>query len=65
MLTLVFIPSLLGILNDFRRIAYYVSYRRWPTPEEVEPAVSRKLDHLKVEEEAVAGVEPAMAPPIG
>jgi multidrug efflux pump subunit AcrB len=39
LLTLLFIPCLLAILNDFRRIAHALIHRRWPTPEEVEPAV--------------------------
>jgi len=39
--TLVLIPSLMGILNDIRRIKYALVHRRWPTPEEVEPATKR------------------------
>jgi len=39
--TLVLIPSLMGILNDLRRITHVLVYRRWPTPEEVEPATQR------------------------
>ncbi len=37
-LTLVFIPCLLGILNDLRRVVRYAVTGDWPTPEEVEPA---------------------------
>lgn len=40
-LTLVLIPSLLVILNDFRRVARYVKNQTWPTREEVEPATRR------------------------
>ncbi len=40
-LTLVLIPSLLTILNDFRRIIRRAQTGAWPTREEVEPALSR------------------------
>jgi multidrug efflux pump subunit AcrB len=46
LLTLLLIPCLLGILNDFRRILYALRHGRWPTHEEVEPAVDRKVDPL-------------------
>ena len=46
LLTLVLIPCLLCILNDFRRVLYWASQRRWPTPEEVEPARLRNVDLL-------------------
>ena len=48
MVTLVLIPSLMGILNDMRRIKYAMLHRRWPTPEEVEPA-SNRYDYLEEE----------------
>ncbi|MCK5843252.1 MAG: efflux RND transporter permease subunit, partial [Victivallales bacterium] len=35
-ITLLLIPCLLVILNDIRRLGYYVAYGRWPTREEVE-----------------------------
>lgn len=43
-LTLVLIPSLLAILNDFRLLIYRIKHGRWGTREEVEPAVSRQRD---------------------
>ncbi len=59
MVTLVLIPSLLGILNDIRRLRYALMHGRWPTPEEVEPA-SRRYAHLD-EESPVR--EPAVQSP--
>ena len=41
-LTLVLIPSLLVILNDFRRLAHRMRHGFWPSPEAVEPARQRK-----------------------
>jgi hypothetical protein len=41
-LTLVLIPSLLVILNDFRRLAHRLLRGFWPAPEAVEPARLRK-----------------------
>lgn len=41
LLTLILIPSMLVILNDFRRLAYKLRHRRWPSREEVEPALER------------------------
>ncbi|MCP4692225.1 MAG: efflux RND transporter permease subunit, partial [Desulfobacterales bacterium] len=46
-LTLVLIPSLLAILNDFRLLAHWLRYSRWPRREEVEPATERHVDLLK------------------
>jgi multidrug efflux pump subunit AcrB len=40
-LTLLFIPAMMGIFNDARRLVFAAIYRRWPTPEEVEPATRR------------------------
>ncbi len=45
-LTLVLVPCLFAILNDARRILYWVLYRRFPSREEVEPARLRALDPL-------------------
>ena len=45
-LTLVLIPSLLVILNDFRRLVFRYKFGRWPTREEVEPARTRHRDPL-------------------
>jgi hypothetical protein len=44
LLTLFFIPCLLVILNDLRRLTYYLWNLEWPTREEVEPAWYRKVD---------------------
>jgi hypothetical protein len=48
-LTLVLIPSLLVILNDFRRLVFRYKFGRWPTREEVEPARTRHHDPLEAE----------------
>jgi multidrug efflux pump subunit AcrB len=50
LLTLVLIPCLLLILNDIRRGAYRLWYRRWPTREEVEPARTRNEGALQAPE---------------
>ena len=44
LLTLLFIPCMMGVLNDLRRVARYLRHRRWPSAEEVEPARLRLLD---------------------
>jgi len=47
-LTLVLIPSLLVILNDFRRLVFRYKQGHWPTSrEEVEPARTRYQDTLE------------------
>jgi len=47
-LTLVLIPSLLVILNDFRRLVFRYKFGRWPTSrEEVEPARTRHQNTLE------------------
>jgi len=46
-LTLVLIPSLLVILNDFRRLFFRYRHGHWPTREEVEPARTRHQDPLE------------------
>ena len=43
-LTLVYVPCLLAILNDFRRLVFLVVHERWPTREEVEPASLRHVE---------------------
>ncbi len=56
-LTLVFVPCLIHILNDIRRVLRWVATRRWPTPEEVEPAHLRTVDpreHMMVDEPILA-----------
>ncbi len=45
-LTLVLLPSLLVILNDFRCILYRFSHGRWPEREFVEPALDRHDDPM-------------------
>jgi multidrug efflux pump subunit AcrB len=47
-LTLALIPSLLVILNDFRRMIHRWRYGVWPKQEAVEPARGRKVDLLTV-----------------
>ncbi len=42
LLTLLLIPSLIVILNDLRRLVHRTRYGRWPTREEVEPAILNK-----------------------
>ncbi len=55
-LTLVLIPSLLVILNDFRRLGFRYRYGHWPTREEVEPARTRY--HNLLGKETVPAGEP-------
>jgi multidrug efflux pump subunit AcrB len=43
-LTLVFIPSMIAILNDFRRVFHMLLKGAWPTREDVEPARLRHID---------------------
>lgn len=43
-LTLFLVPCALCILNDIRRLLYFMLHGVVPTPEEVEPARMRKLD---------------------
>ena len=57
LLTLILIPGLLVILNDFRRVVYWIWHRRWPTREEVEPAIDRKIDLLAEPEPQPAEAE--------
>lgn len=45
-LTLLLIPSLLGILNDLRRVASWLVHGVWPAPEQVEPAFGRGDEDL-------------------
>lgn len=42
-LTLILIPSLIGILNDLRCALYRIKKGSWPAREEIEPATSRNL----------------------
>jgi multidrug efflux pump subunit AcrB len=57
-LTLVFIPCLMGVLNDLRRVRYALWNGVWPSREEIEPARLRNLDPLEDDEH---GHEPIMA----
>lgn len=43
-LNLVFVPCLLAIMNDGRRLKARIFTGQWPTPEEVEPASQRDPD---------------------
>lgn len=43
-LTLLLLPCLLTVLNDFRRIVHRMVRKEWPTPEQVEPAIRRAPD---------------------
>ncbi len=42
-ITLLFIPALLAILNDFRRAAHRLRHGDWPVPNVVEPAYQRAV----------------------
>ncbi|MDP7640063.1 MAG: efflux RND transporter permease subunit, partial [Candidatus Hydrogenedentes bacterium] len=55
LLTLIYVPCLLAILNDFRRLAHFGVRNRWPSREEVEPARLRNIDILAEEESAADG----------
>ena len=46
-LTLIFVPCLLAVLNDFRLLIHFVLRGRWPTREEVEPARLRNAELLQ------------------
>jgi len=46
LLTLVLIPNLLMILNDFRRLFSKMRYGTWPAREDVEPARTRGLEKM-------------------
>jgi multidrug efflux pump subunit AcrB len=56
-LTLFFVPCLMGVLNDARRITHWLVRGEWPTREQVEPARTRNIDPLQVE----ADSDPLMA----
>jgi multidrug efflux pump subunit AcrB len=59
-LTLVLIPNLFMILNDWRRLAFKIKNGYLPTREEVEPSTTRKTDMFqepaKTAEQARAGM---------
>jgi multidrug efflux pump subunit AcrB len=57
--TLVLLPCFLAILNDLRRVVYYLRHRTWPTPDQVEPAATR--DGHDEELEVLPATEPAIA----
>ncbi len=52
LLTLVLIPCLLLILNDFRRLGYFLTTRTWPEREAVEPARKRIVESAPLEASA-------------
>lgn len=58
--TLVLIPALMAILNDFRRVFTFVIYGRWPTREEVEPARNRGVDRYEEDRAHGPASEPAL-----
>jgi multidrug efflux pump subunit AcrB len=45
LLTLVIVPAVLVVINDFRRAYHKLMNGNWPTPEEVEPAYKRMQPH--------------------
>jgi hypothetical protein len=47
-LTLVLIPNLYMIFNDFRRLVFRIKYGSFPSREEVEPSTSRKADRMNM-----------------
>jgi hypothetical protein len=53
--TLLFTPCLLTIVNDGRRLVHRLLYRAWPTPEEVEPARHRRQGQVTREEPLAEG----------
>jgi len=58
-LTLVLVPSLLAILNDFRLLAFKLRHGFWPKRYEVEPARHRHSNPLEdPEPEIMAGASP-------
>jgi predicted RND superfamily exporter protein len=59
-LTLVLIPSLLAILNDFRLLVHRFKTGQWPRRLEVEPARNRHEDPLTVNHEANCAHRPWM-----
>jgi len=60
LITLVLLPCYLGILNDLRRLVYYLRKGESATPEEVEPAKHRHRHLIEFEEEPA--MEPVVAP---
>lgn len=60
LLTLLFIPCLLAILNDLRRIAHSLIHGTWPAPEEVEPAMhTLSIESTTPETAALESAKPA------
>jgi len=55
LLTLVLLPTLLGILNDIRRVVRFIRTGQWPSPEDVEPNAQVEED---LYEESEAEREP-------
>ena len=49
LLTLFFVPCLMGVLNDLRRVMYWLIRGEWVSREFVEPARTRNIDQLQVE----------------
>jgi multidrug efflux pump subunit AcrB len=61
MMTLVLVPSLLGILNDARRAVRFAWAGRFPTREEVEPGSKRAIDRYAEDLQQAGPSEPAIA----
>lgn len=59
-MTLVLVPSLLGILNDARRVARFAFNGSWPTREEVEPGSKRAVDRYEEDLRLSESSEPAI-----
>lgn len=58
--TLILIPSLMGILSDFRLVIHWLWQGTWPTREAVEPARKRAIDRYEEDLKKTAESGPAM-----
>jgi multidrug efflux pump subunit AcrB len=63
-ITLVIQPAFLAILNDLRRVVYYLRKGVWPTPEEVEPGAERNRYEEAFGSDAESGDEAAHYAPM-
>ncbi len=53
MITLLFLPITIGVLNDIRRVFYIIKKRRLPTAEEVEPVFAMLEQKRQLEDDAI------------